>query len=112
VIDGPFTETKEPIAGYCVMQVRTFAEAVEWAKRAPFGLDVQDGEEPHVGLRPLFDPSDFDVPGEADERAKRLGENHDQTRCSGTAMSARRVTDHTDAQGTTSPSLSSCSIDC
>jgi hypothetical protein len=74
VIDGPFAEAKELIAGYCVIQVKTFAEAVEWAKRAPFGLGVQAGEEPEVELRPLFDPTDFDVPGEAEERAKRLGE--------------------------------------
>ena len=74
VIDGPFPETKELIAGYLLLEVKTLAEAVEWAKRAPFGLGVQDGEEPEVELRPLFDPADFDVPGEAEERAKRLGE--------------------------------------
>jgi hypothetical protein len=73
VIDGPFAEAKEVIAGYSLIEVKTFAEAVEWAKRAPFGLGVQDGEEPEVEIRPLFDPADFDVPGEAAERAKRLG---------------------------------------
>jgi hypothetical protein len=74
VIDGPFAETKELIAGYSLIEVKTFAEAIEWAKRAPFGLGVHDGDEPEVELRPLFDPADFDVPGEAEERAKRLGE--------------------------------------
>jgi hypothetical protein len=74
VIDGPFAEAKEMIAGYSLLEVKTLAEAVEWAKRAPFGLGVHDGEEPVVEIRPLFDPSDFDVPGEAEERAKRLGE--------------------------------------
>jgi len=74
VIDGPFAETKELIAGYLLLEVKTFAEAVEWAKRAPFGLGVQDGEEAEVELRPMFDPADFDVPGEAEERAKRQGE--------------------------------------
>jgi len=73
VIDGPFSESKELIAGYTLLEVKTFAEAVEWAKRAPFGRGVQDGEEPEVELRPLFDPADFDVPGEAEARAKRLG---------------------------------------
>jgi hypothetical protein len=34
--------------------------AIEWAKRAPFGVGVQDGEEPVVEIRPLFDPADFD----------------------------------------------------
>jgi hypothetical protein len=65
VIDGPFAEAKEVIAGYSLIEVKTFAEAIESAKRAPFGLGVQDGEEPEVELRPLFDPADFDVPGEA-----------------------------------------------
>jgi hypothetical protein len=74
VIDGPFAEAKEVIAGYWLIEVKTFAEAIEWAKRAPFGVGVQDGEEPEVEIRPLFDPADFDVPGEAAERAKRLGE--------------------------------------
>jgi hypothetical protein len=73
VIDGPFAEAKELIAGYWPIQVKTFAEAVEWAKRAPFGLGVQDGEEPEVERRPLFDLTDFE-PGEGVERAKRLGE--------------------------------------
>jgi hypothetical protein len=74
VIDGPFPETKELIAGYMLLEVKTLAEAVEWAKRAPFGIGVHDGEEAEVELRPLFGPEDFDVPGEAEERAKRLGE--------------------------------------
>ncbi|RKH62813.1 YciI family protein [Corallococcus llansteffanensis] len=74
VIDGPFAEAKELIAGYSLLEVKTFAEAIEWARRAPFGLLVQDGEEWEVELRPLFDPTEFDVPGEAEERAKRLGE--------------------------------------
>jgi hypothetical protein len=74
VIDGPFAEAKEFIAGYSLLEVKTLAEAVEWAKRAPFGIGMQDGEEAVVEIRPLFDPSEFDVPGEAEERAKRLGE--------------------------------------
>ena len=71
VIDGPFAESKEVIAGYLLLEVKTLAEAVEWAKRAPFGLGVPDGEEAEAEIRPLFDASDFDVPGEAEERAKR-----------------------------------------
>ena len=73
VVDGPFAETKELIAGYMLLEVKTLAEAVEWAKRAPFGLGVQDGEEAEVELRPLFDAADFDVPGEAEARAQQLG---------------------------------------
>ena len=60
VIDGPFAEAKEMIAGYSLLEVKTLAEAIEWAKRAPFGVGVQDGEEPVVEIRPLFDASDFD----------------------------------------------------
>jgi hypothetical protein len=64
VIDGPFAEAKELIAGYSLLEVKSLAEAVEWAKRAPFGLGVHDGEEAEVELRPLFDPADFDPPSE------------------------------------------------
>ena len=60
VIDGPFAESKELIAGYSLLEVKTLAEAVEWAKRAPFGIGVHEGEEAEVEIRPLFDPSDFD----------------------------------------------------
>ena len=58
VIDGPFAETKEVIAGYSLLQVKDLAEAIEWAKRSPFNGD----EEMEVELRPLFDASDFDPP--------------------------------------------------
>ena len=53
VIDGPFAEATEMIAGYSLLEVKSLAEAIEWAKRAP----VQDGL---VEIRPLFDASDFD----------------------------------------------------
>lgn len=52
VIDGPFAESKELIAGYWLIQVKSREEAVEWAKRAPF----QDGE---LELRQVFEVSDF-----------------------------------------------------
>jgi hypothetical protein len=53
VIDGPFTETKELIAGYWLWQVKSIEEAVEWLKRAPF----DGGEE--VEIRPVFEADDF-----------------------------------------------------
>jgi len=53
VIDGPFTETKELIAGFWLWQVRSMEEAVEWLKRAPFGGGVE------IEIRPVFDPEDF-----------------------------------------------------
>ena len=53
VIDGPFAETKELIAGYWLWQVRSMEEAVEWLKRAPF-----EGCE-EVEIRPAFEAADF-----------------------------------------------------
>jgi len=53
VIDGPFTEAKELIAGYWIWQVRSMDEAVEWLKRAPFDR----GEE--LEIRPVFEAADF-----------------------------------------------------
>lgn len=53
VIDGPFTETKELIAGYWLWQVNSLAEAIEWLKRAPF----DDGSE--VEIRQVFEIDDF-----------------------------------------------------
>ena len=52
VIDGPFAETKELIAGYWIIQVKNKAEAIEWAKRIPF----QEGE---VEIRQVFEEEDF-----------------------------------------------------
>src|SRR5580765_7643199 len=53
VLDGPFTETKELVAGYWVWQVRSMDEAVEWLKRAPF----DGGTE--IEIRPVFEADDF-----------------------------------------------------
>ena len=53
VIDGPFAETKELIAGYWLWQVRSMEEAVEWLKRSPF----DGGAE--VEIRPVFEAEDF-----------------------------------------------------
>ena len=53
VIDGPFVETKELIAGFWIWQVKSMDEAVEWLKRAPF----DGGTE--VEIRPVFEADDF-----------------------------------------------------
>jgi hypothetical protein len=53
VIDGPFAETKELIAGYWVWKVKSMDEAVDWLKRAPF-----DGSA-EVEIRPIFEADDF-----------------------------------------------------
>ena len=64
VIDGPFTEAKELIAGFWLLQVKSKEEAVEWAKRVPF----TEGE---VELRQVFELEDF-TQGEAIEHHRRL----------------------------------------
>ena len=64
VVDGPFTEAKELVAGYWLLQVKSWEEAVEWIKRAPF----QEGE---LEIRQLFELDDF-APGEAIDRFREL----------------------------------------
>ena len=64
VLDGPFSETKELIAGFCLLQVKSMSEAVEWVKRAPF----HDGE---VEIRPLFEMEDFAPSDPSGELRKR-----------------------------------------
>lgn len=56
VVDGPFAETKELIAGYWMWQVRSMDEAVEWARRCP---NPMPGEEGVLELRPVMEPEDF-----------------------------------------------------
>ena len=53
VIDGPFAETKELVAGFWLWQVKSKEEAIEWVKRAPFG----DGAE--IEIRQVFEAEDF-----------------------------------------------------
>jgi hypothetical protein len=69
VIDGPFAETKELVAGYTLIQVRSRDEAMEWSRRfpAPFGAAV-DGE---IEVRQLYELDDF-APGESIERLRAL----------------------------------------
>lgn len=55
VIDGPFAETKELIAGYWVWEVKDMAEAVEWVKRCPNPME-SDSE---IEIRPFFEAADF-----------------------------------------------------
>jgi hypothetical protein len=68
VIDGPFAETKELIAGYWLWQTKSMEEAVEWLKRAPF----DGGAE--VEIRPVFEAQDFGLASapEMQEREERL----------------------------------------
>jgi hypothetical protein len=57
VIDGPFTETKELVAGFWLLQAKSLAEAVEWIKRSPAPFDER--QEPEIEIRPLYEASDF-----------------------------------------------------
>lgn len=56
VVDGPFAETKELVAGYWIWQVRSMDEAVEWARRCP---DPMPGEDAQLEIRPIFEADDF-----------------------------------------------------
>jgi hypothetical protein len=70
VVDGPFTETKELVAGYWLWQVRDMDEAIEWAKRCP----NPTGAESVLELRPVFEAEDFgdNLTPELREQEERL----------------------------------------
>lgn len=70
VIDGPFAETKELIAGYTMIQVKTRAEAVEWTRRFP--NPTLDGSDCEIEVRQVFELEDFG-PGEAVDRFREMG---------------------------------------
>ncbi len=70
VIDGPFAETKELIAGYTMIQVKSREEAMEWARRFP--NPAVDGKEGEIEVRQLFELEDFG-PSEAIERFREMG---------------------------------------
>lgn len=56
VVDGPFAETKELVAGFWIWEVRSMDEAVEWARRCP---NPMPGEEGILEIRPIFEADDF-----------------------------------------------------
>ena len=56
VVDGPFAETKEIIAGFWLWRVKSMEEAVEWVRRCP---DPMPGEESVIEIRPVFEADDF-----------------------------------------------------
>ena len=69
VVDGPFAETKELIAGYTIIEARSREEAVEWSRRFP--NPAAGGAECEIEVRQLFDLDDFE-PGPAIERFREL----------------------------------------
>ena len=64
VVDGPFTETKELVAGFWIWQVKSIEEAVEWVRRCPHPMP---GEESEIEIRPIIEAEEF---GEEFARAK------------------------------------------
>jgi hypothetical protein len=72
VVDGPFTEAKELVAGFWLWQVRSIEEAVEWVKRMP---NPMPDTQPEVEIRPVFEAEDFaesDPSGEVRAREEKL----------------------------------------
>ncbi|MCU1265758.1 MAG: dehydrogenase [Acidobacteria bacterium] len=74
VIDGPFAETRELIAGYWLWQVKSMDEAIDWIKRAPFGGGTE------IELRPVFEMEDFgaEFTPELREQETRLREQMEE----------------------------------
>ena len=70
IIDGPFAETKELIAGYWIIQTKSWEEAIEWAKRVP--APHGEGRDGEIEIRQFFEMEDF-APSEAVDRARELG---------------------------------------
>ncbi len=72
VVDGPFAETKELIAGFWIIQVKSREEAIEWVKRCPNPME----SESEIEIRQIFDPEDFGdaLTPELREREARLFE--------------------------------------
>lgn len=78
VLEGPFAETKELIAGFWIWQVKSMEEAVAWAQRCP---DPMPGEDSELEIRPVFEAEDF-----GEEFTPELREQEDRIR----AMTAAR----------------------
>jgi hypothetical protein len=71
VIDGPFAETKELLAGYWVLEVKSLDEAIEWVKRVP----ADPNETSEIEIRPVFETEDF-----GDELTPELREQEERLR--------------------------------
>jgi hypothetical protein len=80
VVDGPFAETKELIAGFWLWQVKSRAEAIEWLKRAPF-------EKGEVEIRQVFEAEDFgaEFTPELREQEERIREQEERIRAKASA---------------------------
>jgi hypothetical protein len=71
VVDGPFAETKELVAGFWLWQVRSLEEAIEWVKRCP---NPMPGEDSDIEIRPLYEMEDFGdaLPQDLREREQQI----------------------------------------
>jgi hypothetical protein len=80
VVNGPFTESKELVAGYWIIEANSMADAIEWAKRVPFetggahGYDRESGPEGEIEVRQLFELEELGE-GPAVDRARKLEED-------------------------------------
>jgi len=79
VIDGPFAETKELIAGFWLLQVKSKEEAIEWIKRSP---NPFPGQESEIEIRQVFDAEDFgaEFTPELREQEERLRQQMEKKR--------------------------------
>ena len=79
VVDGPFAETKELVAGFWLWQVKSMEEAVEWVRRCP---DPMPGEESVIEIRPVFETEDFgkeltpELRAQEDRLRQKIGATH------------------------------------
>ena len=77
VIDGPFSESKELIAGYWLVDVKSKEEAIEWARRCPDPMG--EGKDAEIEIRQLFEIEDF-ASSDAVDRARDFGKQLEQQR--------------------------------
>ena len=77
VIDGPFAETKELLAGFWLWQVKSMDEAIDWVRRCP---DPMPGEESEIEIRQIFEAEDFgaELTPELREQEERLREQSEK----------------------------------
>jgi len=72
VTDGPFAETKEILAGYWIINVKSKAEAIEWARKIPFNCLPNNGRDAEVEIRQFYEIGDFpEAPPEVVEQEKK-----------------------------------------
>ena len=80
MVDGPFPEAKEVVAGYWILQVKSMDEAIEWAKRVPVeAAEHEYGQESEIEIRQIFELEEFGE-GPAIDRARELQKELEKNR--------------------------------